>query len=170
MYPSLHTLLGAVLKPLAASGHTKGRRPASSDNYNPLPRALPDSMALVFGREESGLSQEELALCAHCCQIPASQSRGSLNLSHAVAVALSQLYQLLCDDTGLEPTSWARPVELKADKSRRAFYFYHRFPLLVCYSAVLLPCRWAASTCSMGWYLYAHFRLLASASCADELG
>jgi tRNA C32,U32 (ribose-2'-O)-methylase TrmJ len=52
------------------------------------------SMALVFGREESGLSHEEQALCSHCCSIAASKSCGSLNLSHAVAVVLSQLYEL----------------------------------------------------------------------------
>jgi tRNA C32,U32 (ribose-2'-O)-methylase TrmJ len=54
----------------------------------------PSSVALVFGREESGLSHEELALCSHCCSIAASKACGSLNLSHAVAVILSQLYEL----------------------------------------------------------------------------
>ena len=49
-------------------------------------------VALVFGREESGLSAQELQACTHLCSIPAGSMQPSLNLSHAVAVALAQLF------------------------------------------------------------------------------
>lgn len=49
--------------------------------------------ALVFGREESGLSEAEIRLCSHACALPTSQVSGSMNLSHAVAVVLSWCYQ-----------------------------------------------------------------------------
>lgn len=69
------------------------------------------SVAVVFGREESGLSQDELALCSHRCSIAASESCGSLNLSHAVAVVLSQLYEL--------QTAGSFPVPLQEDTNLR---------------------------------------------------
>lgn len=49
--------------------------------------------ALVFGREESGLTEAELSLCTHSCSIPSGSVQPSLNLSHAVCVVLAQLFQ-----------------------------------------------------------------------------
>ncbi|KAF6257430.1 SpoU rRNA methylase family-domain-containing protein [Scenedesmus sp. NREL 46B-D3] len=49
--------------------------------------------ALVFGREESGLTEAELRLCSHSCAIPTGRIQGSMNLSHAVAVVLSCLFE-----------------------------------------------------------------------------
>lgn len=48
-------------------------------------------LALVFGNEESGLSNQHLALCQQTAEIPVLASDGSLNLSHAVAVALYEV-------------------------------------------------------------------------------
>ena len=50
-------------------------------------------VALVFGREESGLTESELSLCTHSCSIPTGTLQPSLNLSHAVCVILAQLYE-----------------------------------------------------------------------------
>lgn len=50
--------------------------------------------ALVYGREESGLTQDEVALCAHAAAIPSNPDFPSLNLSHAVAVTLSTLLEM----------------------------------------------------------------------------
>ena len=54
-----------------------------------LPRSLPCRVALVFGTEESGLSNEELDRCHRLVRIP---SLGSLNLAHAVTIALYELF------------------------------------------------------------------------------
>lgn len=51
------------------------------------------TLALVFGREESGLEAHEIMLCSHTVEIPSEPSFPSLNLSHAVAVILSQLFE-----------------------------------------------------------------------------
>jgi TrmH family RNA methyltransferase len=50
-------------------------------------------IALVFGNEETGLSQEELKPCTLLCTIPTSDELGSMNLSHAVAVVLARVYE-----------------------------------------------------------------------------
>lgn len=49
-------------------------------------------VALVFGREDFGLSDEELQICDLLVTIPASRSYPILNISHAVAVVLSELF------------------------------------------------------------------------------
>lgn len=48
--------------------------------------------ALVFGREDKGLTNEELALCTNIVQIPSSDEYLSLNLSHAVMVCCYELF------------------------------------------------------------------------------
>lgn len=50
-------------------------------------------VSILFGREDKGLSNEELKLCDMLMTIPTSQDYPSMNLSHAVAVVL---YDLSC--------------------------------------------------------------------------
>lgn len=49
-------------------------------------------IALVFGREELGLSDEEVDACSAVCSIPIGRLQESLSLSHAVTISLSALY------------------------------------------------------------------------------
>jgi TrmH family RNA methyltransferase len=51
------------------------------------------SMALVFGRESTGLTRRELSLCDIVVTIPANPEYPVLNLSHAVAVVLYELWK-----------------------------------------------------------------------------
>lgn len=48
----------------------------------------------VFGREDSGLTAEEIRLCDLQIQIPSEEAYPSLNISSAVALVLSQFYFL----------------------------------------------------------------------------
>lgn len=57
-----------------------------------LESAKDHKMALVFGREDKGLFNEELALCTHIIQIPSSEVYRSLNLSHAVYICCYEMY------------------------------------------------------------------------------
>jgi len=57
-----------------------------------LASAKDHKIALVFGREDKGLSNEELALCTHIIQIPSSKLYTSLNLSHAVTVCCYEIF------------------------------------------------------------------------------
>lgn len=49
------------------------------------------TVAIVFGREDRGLSNSELALCQKVIQIPVSETYPSLNLAQAVAICCYQL-------------------------------------------------------------------------------
>jgi tRNA/rRNA methyltransferase len=48
-------------------------------------------MGLVFGREDSGLTTGEVALCTHAAVIPTDPGCGSLNLAQAVLIFLYEL-------------------------------------------------------------------------------
>lgn len=58
-----------------------------------LVRAAADGKtALVFGRENNGLSNAELALCTHIIRIPTGTRIASLNLAQAVMVCLYEVF------------------------------------------------------------------------------
>ena len=48
-------------------------------------------VALVFGREDRGLSNEEIQLCSYCLSIPAEESYSSLNLAMAVQIVAYEM-------------------------------------------------------------------------------
>jgi tRNA/rRNA methyltransferase len=50
-------------------------------------------VALVFGREDRGLSNDELLLAGRLLRLDAGSAYDSLNLSHAVAVVLHEWHQ-----------------------------------------------------------------------------
>jgi len=54
-------------------------------------------IALVFGRENNGLLNEEVQMCHFQVQIPANQDYCSLNLAAAVQIVAYEIYQELLD-------------------------------------------------------------------------
>lgn len=50
-------------------------------------------IALVFGREDSGLSSEEVALCTHAATVATTDELGSLNLAQAVLLFLYEIFR-----------------------------------------------------------------------------
>ncbi len=99
VYPTLGAALEGVDLSIATSAKPRHH---SRHWYSPAElRALMASkeaslgeVAMVFGREESGLSNEELALCHLVTGIPLAGSYPSLNLSQAVMLFAYELAQL----------------------------------------------------------------------------
>jgi TrmH family RNA methyltransferase len=73
-----------------------------------LDSAAHHKAALVFGREDKGLFNEEIALCTHILNIPSSERYPSLNLSHAVMVCCYELF-LLAGDADYNAPSESSP-------------------------------------------------------------
>lgn len=71
-------------------------------------------VALVFGREATGLSNEELQLCHFHVQIPANPDYSSLNLGAAVMVLAYEIYQAqlaaTADPEREEIATWDQPL------------------------------------------------------------
>ena len=94
-------LSGAVADRDLVVGTTARRRGKRDDYYDPprLREMLHEGrrgtrIALVFGREESGLSNEELDLCHITTAVPMRASYPSLNLAQAVMVYCYELAPL----------------------------------------------------------------------------
>jgi tRNA (cytidine32/uridine32-2'-O)-methyltransferase len=70
-------------------------------------------VAILFGRETSGLTNDELQKC-HChLQIPASPAYPSLNLAMAVQVVCYELFKQ-AGGARVEPQEWDRPLATMA--------------------------------------------------------
>lgn len=54
--------------------------------------AMNGTLALAFGREDFGLSEEEIARCDLLVKIPASEAYPILNVSHAAAILLYEIH------------------------------------------------------------------------------
>lgn len=82
-----HTSIGDMLKefPTSIPNMTLGPSPAEVQVQSH------GTTALVFGREENGLTEQETRLCSHACAIPTGRIQPSMNLSHAVSVVLSEV-------------------------------------------------------------------------------
>ena len=57
-----------------------------------LEAAATGKVALVFGREPSGLTNDEIALCTNLIQIPSSPDYPSLNLAQAVMICCYEIF------------------------------------------------------------------------------
>ncbi|PNW78901.1 hypothetical protein CHLRE_09g393876v5 [Chlamydomonas reinhardtii] len=94
---------GAARRTHASLGHLLAEFPFALP-LQPPPVAVPTSAAaagpcataLVFGREESGLTEAELRLCSYASAIPTGRVQPSMNLSHAVAAVLAELFSRRC--------------------------------------------------------------------------
>ena len=65
-------------------------------------------IAVLFGRETSGLTNDELQRCNVHLQIPANPEYPSLNVAMAVQVVCYELYQATLETTGEPAAAWDR--------------------------------------------------------------
>lgn len=77
-----------------------------------LDRIPVNPSAYVFGPEDRGLSNEELALCHRHLRIPTSSLYPSLNLAQAVAICA---YELFCSAPTQNPATADRPTSLQLE-------------------------------------------------------
>lgn len=69
--------------------HVKAPRDCAADL---LSLAATGPVALVFGREDKGLLNEEIAQCTHLLRIPVDEGYTSINLSQAVLITCYELF------------------------------------------------------------------------------
>jgi tRNA/rRNA methyltransferase len=81
-------VVGLSARPRVFAGRVSAIRDAAR---SAAAQALHSPVALVFGTEMSGLSNEELARCGVVATIPTDASHGSLNVAAAVQVACYEM-------------------------------------------------------------------------------
>ena len=96
---SFHSLAEAVADCAAVMGTTARTGLYRSHARTPrewasraLETAQTGRVALVFGREDNGLSNEELAICTQIIQIPSETECSSLNVAQAVMICCYEIY------------------------------------------------------------------------------
>jgi tRNA (cytidine32/uridine32-2'-O)-methyltransferase len=65
-------------------------------------------VALVFGRESSGLTNDELGRCSYLVHIPTNQAYSSLNLAAAVQVLSYEIHMAWLERSGEQPVADGR--------------------------------------------------------------
>lgn len=85
--------------------HSKTPRECAPDI---LSLAQTGPVAIVFGREDKGLLNEEIAQCTHLLRIPVSEGYTSINLSQAVLITTYELFT--ASGTYLPPKEKAPPA------------------------------------------------------------
>lgn len=98
-------------------------------------------VALVFGREDTGLTNEELQLCQYHVQIPANEAYSSLNLAAAVMVVCYEVrvafLEALAGNAPVAPAFYDAQVEdeywdvPKADGHQLGLFYAHLEQALV---------------------------------------
>jgi TrmH family RNA methyltransferase len=72
------------------------------------------TVAILFGREDAGLTTRELSRCQICATIPAARELPSLNLSHAVQVLAYEIFLAARGAVALPAPDLAEAAELEA--------------------------------------------------------
>ncbi|MCB9476386.1 MAG: RNA methyltransferase [Deltaproteobacteria bacterium] len=94
--------------------------------------AEPETSAVIcFGREDHGLSTEEIDLAPIVCKIPTADLHGSLNLSQAVMVIAYELWQSLAVPEVEEAGAQKRDDRRPADSDQIERFFDQIQPLLL---------------------------------------
>ena len=73
-----------------------------------------ENIAILFGREDIGLLQEELALCDLLITIPSSDEFPVLNISHAATIVMYELFK----------KDLAQPIPAEDDEKELMFKFF----------------------------------------------
>lgn len=96
-----HFIIGLTARSRELSQEMLSMREASlraAEEALTLTHLGPQPIALVFGNETSGLSNQEAAACDVLCNIPTASDFGSLNLGAAVQVATYEIRQAFLGD------------------------------------------------------------------------
>jgi len=110
VFPDLRSAI-ADLHITVATTRRKGRLRGDLMDISHVPRLLQplsssQTFGLVFGREDSGLTSDEVALCSHAATVTTASEVGSLNLAQAV---LLFLYELNRDPRELTTSTLSAP-------------------------------------------------------------
>lgn len=68
------------------------RVPISVKEFRERVSGYPEKIAILFGREDIGLFQDELALCDLLVTVPSSRSYPVFNISHAATIVMYELF------------------------------------------------------------------------------
>mgnify|MGYP000457021222 CR=1 FL=1 len=120
---SYHTVGFTAITSEDSRGHVRFPFRTPRDLAESL-RTVGTDTALVFGREGTGLSNDELSRLDEVCSIPASEEYPVLNLGQAATVTLYELRELTLSETQLPDVERERAPEADVE---RLYDFFESF-------------------------------------------
>jgi tRNA/rRNA methyltransferase/tRNA (cytidine32/uridine32-2'-O)-methyltransferase len=128
IYPTLQEAIADCQLVIGASARS---RTISWPEINPresaakcLAQNTQTNIALVFGRENSGLTNQELDLCQYLLKIPCTPDYSSLNIAAAVQVVCYELFVAATDLTGFKNRSGLDENETPLASAEQMESFY----------------------------------------------
>ena len=120
--------------------HAKAPRDAAPEI---LAKASRGPVAIVFGREDKGLLNEEIAQCTHLLRIPVDEGYTSLNLAQAVLITAYELFSATGSYLPPHEKSAAAP---QAQKAQLIYGLAYDAPSVV----VITECQWSSAPTWVG--------------------
>ena len=90
--------------------------------------SMENKIAIIFGRENSGLTNEELSRCHYLVNIPSNSEYGSLNLAAAVQIIS---YELMCASQKTESVIQEKSIEPLAEANDMQGFYEHLYETLL---------------------------------------
>ncbi|OCQ96352.1 RNA methyltransferase [Oscillatoriales cyanobacterium USR001] len=106
---TLPEALEGCQRAIATTGLYRSLPTALENPKSALPWLLECPSALIFGREDTGLTNAELSYAQRLIRIPTNDVYPSLNLAQAVAICCYELYQLIWE-RGEEIINYPLPI------------------------------------------------------------
>jgi TrmH family RNA methyltransferase len=125
MYPTMRTAIADAGYVCGTSARDRRRRSEVTPEmlaHQIVGLASTNTVAVVFGPEDRGLTNDELELCNEIITIPTAPGAASLNISHAVMIVCYELFQAATTAVSEEPVELATSASLQGmyDHMRRA--------------------------------------------------
>jgi tRNA/rRNA methyltransferase len=133
---TMHTDLREAIGDAVLIAGTTRRRGRSRKYFSLFPEQLGEkiagmsggTVAVLFGNEETGLTDEELSLCHVAVNIPTAPALPSLNLSHAVQIVCYEIFRAenaakLTPFTPIPTTAAVELVEVITDSLKSIGFF-----------------------------------------------
>lgn len=112
-------VLGTSVRDREVSWPTKNPRELAKDVFSHAKSTSNSNVALLFGRESSGLTNEELDMCQIQIRIDANPDYSSLNLASAVQIIAYELRMRALKEGSAADFSASEPVDHSTGAQRR---------------------------------------------------
>lgn len=114
---TLNEAIAGTIMAVGTSGRLGGKRVTARTPEQLIPELMQGActgpVACVFGRESRGLTNDEMKLCTHHLIIPTAAGFASMNLAHAVTVAVYEIFRHACRPVGFQAQKF-RPASVEA--------------------------------------------------------
>lgn len=113
-----HLVMGSTARERKIQHEFVDAREAAQQAYG---ESATQQVALVFGRERTGMTNEEIGLCHKLINIPTNTQYSSLNVASAIQIVSYELMMASCNTPSNKPEN-TQPAEYASSDAMERFY------------------------------------------------